>query len=97
MNSAHEFNHNMNQLIEILKKMLMQGPASSLDHNFASAKDPHIQFNICFFNFIPLSTEDYEELEEAYEDYLSAQDDKPLEQVLTPTDVEFLKRHGIRF
>src|SRR6185436_13241319 len=98
-----DFDQNMNHLIRLLKKMiknlphLSQGPGPM--PKFSKSKDGDIHVNFCFFNFMPMSAEDLEEIDEIYEQYL-AEEEKAERSDLSPelnaSDLEFLRRLGIR-
>ncbi len=99
-----DFEQNMTQLIQLLKKLIKNIPGAGNPFNSfspsAKDKDGNVQLNI-FFNFLPISPEDMDELEEAYEEALF-QDDKrmtaeDLSSELSAEDIEFLRRHGLRF
>ena len=96
-----EFENNMNQLIRILKKLLKNIPGQAPFSNFqnpSASGEGSVHLNLCFFSFFPLSPEELDEFEEAWEQAYY-QDDKgeELSAELTPSDVEFLRRHGMRF
>lgn len=101
MNPNKDFNQNINQLIELLKKILTHIPHQPVDSASLNRKEKEmsIHFNLCFFNLLPLSGEELDELEEFYESFLHPHDEKgeELEPDLTPLDIEFLKQNGIRF
>ena len=57
-----------------------------------------MHLNVCFFNFMPLSPEEMDAFEEAYEQAIFQEDrGEEMSHDLTPSDLEFLRRHGIRF
>ena len=71
-NGDRDFEHNMNQLIQLLKKILtshppQQGPLPEFE---SFLKGQGINLNLCFFTFLPMSEEELDELEEIYEHYL---------------------------
>ncbi len=95
-----EFDRNMSQLIRLLNKILKnlpsQGPYASLPFQ---GKEPHINLNFCFFTFLPLTPEALEEWEEIYDSY-GFQDGKSDGEIsidLSPADIDFLRKNGIRF
>ncbi len=94
-----EFDQNMNQLIGLLKKLLKNIPQGGPFQSFSGDKDSSVNFNICFFTFLPMSADELDEFEEIYDQYLF-QDDKNAEELsaeLNQSDMDFLRRHGIRF
>ncbi len=101
MNFEREFEQNINQLVHLLKKIIknLPGQGTGFGQFPGNSKDGNVQLNLCFFNFIPMTPEDMEELEEAYEEALS-QEERKGEEVsgeLSADDIEFLKKHGIRY
>jgi hypothetical protein len=96
-----EFDQNLNQLIGLLKKLIkglpsQQGPFTP---NASNAKDGNINLNFCFFTFLPMAPEDFDEIEEAYDQFFfnedKQQEDFSLD--LNPSDLDFLRRNGIRY
>ena len=96
-----DFDQNIHQLILLLKRILKNIPQQGGFPQLPSGllgKDGAVNLNLCFFTFLPLSPEDYEDLEDIYDQYF-AQEEKAEEfqPGLTPSDIEFLRQHGIRF
>lgn len=95
-----EFNHNMAQLLRLLKKILKglpsQGPYSA---SLFQGKESAVNFNVCFLTFFPLTPEELEEWEEIYESYGLQEEGSELEfsSELSPADRDFLRKNGIRF
>ena len=101
MNSDKDknFERSMKQLLSLLKKILKnlpsQGPLSPMN---PALKDSGVNLNLCFFTFLPILPEDWEEWEELYDTYLSGEEKADeFSSELSPADIEFLRRHGIRF
>lgn len=102
MNPEHEneFHQSMSQLVKLLKKIIKNLPSLGDVPSLArSAKDSGVNVNL-FFTFLPVAPEELDELEDAYDHFLfhryaEAEDDNP--RGLSPSDIEFLRRHGIRF
>ena len=94
-----EFDQNMNQLVRLLKKILKNLPSQgSLPQFSPSDKDSNVHLNL-FFTFFPMAPEEFEEFEDLY-DPGSFHEDKGAEDLsseLSPSDLEFLRVHGIRF
>lgn len=92
-----EFDQSMNQLLGLLKKMLknipLQGPSSQSN----LGKDSGINVNLCFFTFLPLAPEEFDELEEVYDHFLFQDEKEDFNSDLSPADIEFLRSNGIRF
>lgn len=95
-----EFHHNMHQLVKLLKKIIKNLPSQgSLPSLGPGLKDSDINVNL-FFTFLPMTAEELDELEEAYDHYLFHHPENAPEASsggLSPADIEFLRRHGIRF
>ena len=97
-NRDREFEESMDDLIKLLKKILRNLPGEGAIPPFCGFKDKDPQIQVCFFNFFSISPEEFEEMEDAYEEALGLErkaDEGPLE--LSAADREFLRRHGIRF
>lgn len=101
MNSNQEFHQNIHQLIELLKKIVghfpsaMNGYASS---GVPKGKEESVPFNLILFNFFPVSYEELDEWEEFYDQMTPSEDGlRELRPELSQADLEFLRRHGIRF
>ncbi len=94
-----EFESNMNQLLRLLKKLLKNLPGHPpFSHLQGMPGEGAMNMNVCFFTFLPLSPEEFEAMEGAYEEGLFSEErGEDLSPELTPSDVEFLRRHGIRF
>lgn len=97
MNPEHPFFENMNQLIELLKKMIkdVQPGAGPSGMNLKSnASAPNVNFY--FVNFLGLP-EDWMEMEDVAE-YENWQDRETEHKTrMNPSDLEFFKRNGIIF
>ena len=94
------FDQNMLHLVELLRKIISQIPTrSSLETPKFHSKDSNITMNFCFFNFLPMSPEDMDELEEIYDSFMRESEDSGFEMKseLTSADLEFLRRNGIRY
>ncbi len=99
MKSDGDFENNMNQLIQLLKKILTSHPPHGQFDLSKLFKGQGINLNLCFFAFLPMTEEELDEIEEIYEHYLFDEDKAPedLTSELNSSDLEFLRRHGIRF
>ncbi len=99
MNPEREFENNMNQLVRLLQKLLENLPGKPPFSQFqGKPAETGMNLNICFFNFMPLSSEEFEAFEEAYEQAGFYEDrSEELSRKLSPSDMEFLRRNGIRF
>ncbi len=94
-----DFDQNMNQLIHLLRKILSSHPQVAQMPEIQSLfKNQGINLNL-FFTFLPMSPDDLDELEEIYERYFLDNDKRSedLTSDLSPADLEFLKKNGIRF
>ncbi|MBN1687840.1 MAG: hypothetical protein JW893_01935 [Candidatus Omnitrophica bacterium] len=102
MNSDHEkeFEHHVNQLVRILKKLVKnlpnQGKHPQIPSTFKDAEG-NIHLNL-YFAFFPFAPEDMDEFEEFYDELIS-REEKPESSKfhLNAEDREFLKRHGLSF
>lgn len=100
MDKYSDFDRNMKQLIQLLKKILRghipHGQFSELQNII---KEQGINLNLFFFTFLPVSAQELDELEEIYDRYLLDEDKTPeeLTDELSASDLDFLRRHGIRF
>ncbi len=95
-----DFNRSMQHLVELLKKLVSHLPAQpQKDAASFQAKDSHVNVNFCFFNFLPMSPDEMDELEQIYDSMMRDHDEVAAEirSDLTSADLEFLRRHGIRY
>lgn len=91
------------KLLSLLKKILKNHPQGSSEiAKFLDQKSFHL--NLCFLTLVPMSPEDLAEFEEMYDEFLSRSEesvpgrgDSKFEFKLSPGDLDFLKKHGIRF
>lgn len=99
-----EFDQNMNHLVHLLKKMikslphLSQGGMPKFPSKGQGNNDININF---FFTFLPVSADDLEEIDDIYEQYLNEEERAENHPDFTPelsaSDLDFLRRHGMRF
>ncbi len=98
---SREFEQNMGQLLHILKKIISNLPPGQQLPEFpfpSNAAGQGINLNLCFFTFLPISPEDLDELEEFYDQHHAyGENGDEIFQRLNPEDLDFLRRHGIRF
>jgi len=96
-----EFEENMNHLVQLLKKILMSQPSNSsqLSELQSLFKGQGMNVNLCFFTFLPMFPEDFEELEEMCEQFLTDEDRRSEDMTteLSASDLEFLRKNGIRY
>lgn len=98
-----EFEKNMKEFMQLLKKMIRNLPAQgTLGPKTIPWKDGDgngMNMNVYFFSFFPLSADDFDELEDIYESYLERDSDEKVDfsTDLSHADLEFLRRHGLRF
>lgn len=91
------------KLLVLLKKIMRNHPHGS--EQFAKLLDQKsFDLNLCFLMFAPMVPEDLAAFQDMYQDFLNDSDepscksDSPkLEFKLSRTDLEFLKKNGIRF
>ncbi|MBI4971622.1 MAG: hypothetical protein HZC17_07280 [Candidatus Omnitrophica bacterium] len=105
MNPHDEFNKNIQKLMTLLEKLLKsqkQQPGLDLGE---LANKKNINLNLCIFNFLSMSPEDMEDMEEVFEDmYANGEifhqhrsSESELKFELNAKDEDFLKSIGIRF
>ena len=95
-----EFEQNMKQLVQLLKKIIISQPSQEKTQGPGSlTNEKGLNINLCFFTFLPINAEELDELEEIYEQFLFDEDKKveDLTTDLNSSDEEFLRRNGIRF
>ncbi len=104
MSLEGDFEQNMRQLMKLLKKIMTQYPVhgkspEEMMKAFQNTKEKGRDVNIFFLNLAPLSPEEFEELEDIFEEGLMSEHSRSGEMrcELSTEDREFLKRHGIRF
>ncbi len=104
MSFEKEFEQNMKQLMQLLKKIMSQYPTDGRNpvemmKFLKDMKDKNLNVNIFFLNMSPLSLEEFDEIEEMFEEgamgeYLRSGE---LKCELNTDDQAFLKQHGLRF
>ena len=104
MSFDKEFEQNMKQLMHLLKKIMSQYPMegkspAEMMRFLRDMKDKSPDVNIFFLNVSPLSPQEFDEIEEMFEEgamseYLRSGE---LKCELNEDDQVFLKQHGIRF
>ncbi len=95
-----DFDSSITELVQLLKKIMANHTSQSEWKKIQSVfQDKGINLNFNFFNFFPITGEELDELEEIYDQFMSDSDKKPedLNTDLNSEDVDFLKKHGIRF
>lgn len=97
-----EFEKNMAQLIKLLKKLMasqFRGGGPIKDFPMGTKAGQGVNINFCFLSFFPMSPEELDDLEDLYEQYLSEEDKSAgdLSPDLTASDLDFLRKNGIRF
>lgn len=99
MNPEGEFSHDIKKLIQLLKKIMKHHPMQEKISELEKQSSREINLNVFVFPLLPLSAEDVDELGEICESAIF-EGEKDLEELrykLNPSDLEFLRRHGIRF
>ena len=103
-NSNEDFNKNVGKLLSLLKKMLKNQKIDNKELNeFFGKKD--INLNLCFFTFLPFPLEELDDLdldelsEEGLKGVLNNKEHESdeLKFEITNHDLNFLKKHGIKF
>ena len=92
------------KLLALLKKILKSHPQSSGE--LAKLMDEKsLNLNLCFFTFLPMSPEDLDDIDDMYHEFLNQvggsgapkEKHSKIEFKLSSDDIDFLKKHGIRF
>ena len=104
MSFEKEFEQNMKQLMQLLKKIMGQypmdgkSPAEMMKY-FKDMKDKSPDVNIFFLNMAPLSPEEFDEFGEMFEEGAMSEHFRSgeLKCELNDEDQIFLKQNGIRF
>ena len=95
----------ISKLITLLKKILKNHPNGADIAKWMNEQNS-INLNMCFLTIVPMASDDLDELEDIYEDYLKNSDElfpvqekkhPRLEFKLNPDDMHFLKKNGIKF
>jgi hypothetical protein len=104
MSFDKEFEQNMKQLMRLLKTIMsqysMEGKSPAEMMKFLKGmKDKSPDVNIFFLNMAPLSPEDFDVIEEMFEEGAMSEHQRSgeLKCELNDDDQIFLKKHGIRF
>lgn len=107
MNPQDEFNKNIQKLMGLLEKLLKsQKQDTGIDLNELTNGKKSVNLNLCIFNFLSMSPEDMDDLEEVFEDMYAGGDsmqqnsrgqEVELKFELNAKDEDFLKVNGIQF
>lgn len=107
MNPQDEFNKNIQKLMGLLEKLLKsQKQDTGIDLNELTNGKKSVNLNLCIFNFLSMSPEDMDDLEEVFEDMYAGGDNMQqnsrgqeveLKFELNAKDEDFLKVNGIQF
>lgn len=90
------------KLLLLLRKILKKHPEGS-EQLAKMMKQNGLSLNLCFLTFVPMTSEEMDELNDMYETYMSRSkevrqgEEGELEFGLTREDLDFLKRNGIQF
>ncbi|MBP9865567.1 MAG: hypothetical protein KBC91_04090 [Candidatus Omnitrophica bacterium] len=101
-NRERDSDNNITQLLQLIRKIIgsqFKNGAGAPDIFSLPQKNQGINLNLCLFSFFPMTPDELDELEAMYED-LEGPEDEPagdLSSELTSSDVDFLRRHGIKF
>ena len=107
MNDHEELGKNIKKLLAILKRIMSQDGGGAFKGNLPPelqqilTDNKNIQLNLCVFAFLPFGMDDMEDMEDAF-DLLDDENDSQgkdpsLAYEITPSDVDFLKKYGIKF
>lgn len=102
MEFQKEFENSLRQLIQMLRALLSnqtQTPPDKFFQQTPGSKDQPIQVNICFLNVFPeMTEEELDDLENEWQAEAAEQPDLDKDwNKLSSSDIEFLKKHGLRF
>lgn len=104
MDFDKEFEQNMKQLMNLLKKIMTQYPMegktpAEMMKFLKDMKGKGPDVNIFFLNMAPLSAEEFDEIEEMFEGGVMGEYSRSgeLKCELNDDDQVFLKKNGIRF
>ena len=108
MESNHDFEPMMKQLIQLLNKILSHHfPPGKFSELGSYMKDKSVNFNVYFLNVAPFpeDLEDWEDFSAGGGSAFDGEEDGNTEgdrdidmtHRLSHSDMEFLRRHGIRF
>lgn len=96
----------ISKLIALLKKILKHHPNGAEIAKWMGEQQNAVNLNMCFLTIVPMGSEDLDDLEDIYDDYLKNSDEllpiqekkqPKLEFRLSSDDVYFLKENGIKF
>jgi hypothetical protein len=96
----NNFQDDMQKFIQMLKKLLKSNLNKDKfsDNDIMAGKNGDINVNVFFMPFLSMSPEDMDELEDIYDECFD--EDKSREDIdadLTKSDIDFLRKNGIRF
>lgn len=101
MNHEADFNQEMKKLISMVRKLLNHCVSPEKNQDKSDAGDSgSVNFNVFIFPMISLSPEEMEEWEGMYDQFFFDESRTAAEDLttdLTKSDLDFLRRHGIRF
>lgn len=96
----NNFQDDMQKFIQMLKKLLKNhsGKDKFSEEDLMSGKNGDINVNVFFMPFLSLSPEDMDELEDIYDDCFDEEKShETFDADLTKSDLDFLRKNGIRF
>ncbi len=99
MKDSNDFGKSINELLNLLKKILKSQKIGNSD--LSSLLDQkNVNLNLCFFTFLPLTEEEFADFEYSLEEYFSGEDfleSGDLKFEVTKNDLDFLKKNGLKF
>lgn len=100
MSADNDFHQDMQKLFKMLKDLLKNRSIKEKikEHQEKSPQDS-VNINIFFLPLLSLSADELDEFEDMYDEYM-IDEEKSLEDMttdLTKSDMDFLRRNGIRF
>ncbi len=102
-NPSEDFNQNISKLLLLLKNMLKNQKIDNKELNDFFGGKKNINLNLCFFTFVPFPFEEFDEMEfeemgdELFSDISSGKKEEELKFEINSSDIEFLKKNGIKF
>jgi hypothetical protein len=107
VNDHEELAKSIKKLLALLRNIMKQGGSSSHSpfppelQNMLNDSAKNIQLNLCMFTFLPIDPVDLEDFQDVLEGQLHGEsglcDAGSLSFEITPSDIDFLKEHGIKF
>lgn len=96
MSESNDFAENINELMQLLKKILKAQKGESQD--LAGLLDKkNINLNLCFFTFLPVTADELDEFEAELQNDVDLDEEEAISFELNKLDLDFLKNNGLKF